>query len=185
MTASLPPLVDDHDHPRPDGPLIAAILDPTKMVIPPDRTIDPEPLYRVMAAINAQCRGCQTLMIRWLAAHGDPWLIASVGMTVVRDATRLQTQLRTVTSRFIHLNTLLAEAFGLDVASVLGHLTSPRPSLDLAADTLAALDPDRRAEVVRSIFDGLAHPPPRLDDRRDAAAPTSINEDTSECPPNS
>lgn len=112
----------------------------------------------MISATEARCRACQTVVAQWMARHTDPRAITGLADRVVCGAVRLRQTIIQRTGRRPRLHALLEHAFGRDVAAVLQDIGSTSDAA-AAAGTFAGLDPGLQAEVIRSIFEGLAYPP--------------------------
>ena len=157
MTA-LPPPPDGHDHPRPDTTIFWAVFDPARELIPPDWTINDRPLRRLIAARDEACKGCETMVSRWWAAHGDPHLVVLVAGLLVLDMAEVCAWVppSALSSRELAAE-LLRLSYGRSCMVVLEPLLEGDP--EAAAAAYAALEPGARLAVLESVLHGLWNPP--------------------------
>jgi hypothetical protein len=156
----LSPLIQEHQHPFPATDVIAAVFDHTALPSTTDPRADNAPIGAALAATTARCMPCQDRVAAWLATHAAPQTIVRLTVPVARDAYRLAVSwTRTAaTSGTVVLQSLLAVAFGKDVANV----AAPLFLGDVAAAVaqVQCLQGQRRETFVRSLLTGIAHPPP-------------------------
>lgn len=141
----------EHRHCLPSQGKITAVLDHTDMRVPTERGTDLKLICLALAAIEDQCRSCQGGVSGWIAHHGDPWTVVRLAGPVAADASRLARRAGRVLGRRSDERELLAVAFGLDVARVVGMVVHAR-DLSPAVRSIEALSPVRRYRLVRDIL---------------------------------
>ena len=147
-----------HEHPLPVPDAVQAALAHAPEAAP-GVAVDVESVERLLAAVGVGCRGCRTLMVRWLAEDGDPWTVVCLGGRVVHDARRVWSAAHGPDSRPSRalLQAILRDAFGPAVATVLGPLAAGEATM--AVDIFRMLPPLGRCEGVEHIAEAIAQPP--------------------------
>lgn len=124
----------------------------------PGVVVHEESVSRMLSAVEAGCRGCRTLIVRWLAEDGDPWTVVCLGGRLVQDTRRLWSGSRGPdggASRIV-VQAVLRNEFGPAVATVLGPLAAW--DMAMAVDLFRVLPPLTRCEVVDHIAEAITRP---------------------------